>query len=176
MALPASDRGRLRRPTKKTASTRGRLSRPASYSPRLEMLEDRFVPELFGHIVRRDMETEHPLVNCSAALRIVFGEEFVVDADANTVRVGVEMPASKSGVAEGCSHENVGLAAAFDQVTRDLLPIAHHVLSRRGFVIDIARVNIRALIQQALRNLDGTGKMERGLAISPACVYERGIA
>src|SRR5437773_9508863 len=44
MPLAASDRGRLRRATKKPTGTRGRRSRPAPYVPRLETLEDRWVP------------------------------------------------------------------------------------------------------------------------------------
>ena len=50
------------------------------------------------------------------------------------------MPADAFEIAERGAEQKVGAGAAIDQVARDVRPIAHEVLRRRRFVIDVARV------------------------------------
>ena len=78
------------------------------------------------------------------------------------------MFANEVGIAERRGHQDVGLAAAPHQVARDFLTVAHHVLRGSGFVVHVAGVDVRAVIQQELRDLDRAGKMERRLAITAA--------
>ncbi len=59
-----------------------------------------------------------------------------------------------------------------DQVTRHLLAIAHHVLGGRRFVIDVAGIDLGAVIEQVRRDLDRAGEMERRLAVPAAGVHQ----
>src|SRR5688572_30054574 len=111
------------------------------------------------------MPTERPLVDGSAGLRIDPGKILVAHPHANAARIGGEMVADERGIAERCGHEDVGPAAALNEVARNLLTIADHVLRGSGFVVHVAGVDRRAVIEQELRDLESAGKMERRLAV-----------
>ena len=128
--------------------------------------------ELSRDVVSGEMEAESPLIDRSASLWVELGETVVIDTGVNAIGVGVEMSADEFDIAEGGSHEDIGVAAALDEKARDLLAVTHHVLGRGGFVIDIAGVDIRAVGEEELGHFQGAGKMERSLAIAAASVDE----
>ena len=82
------------------------------------------------------------------------------------------MVADEGGITERGSHEDVGPAAAPNQVTRDLLAVADHILRGGGFMIHVAGVEVRAAIDQELRDLDRAGKMKRCLAVPAGRVHQ----
>ena len=53
----------------------------------------------------------------------------------------------KVGIAEGGGHQDVGFAAAANQVAGNLGSRADHVLRRRRFVVHVTRINICAFIE-----------------------------
>jgi len=74
-------------------------------------------------------------------------------------------------VAQRRSHQEVGTAAAGDQVARHFLAVTHHVLSRRGFVVDNERVAVGSVVQQILGDLDRRGELQRSLPVATASVH-----
>src|SRR5258708_12536614 len=86
------------------------------------------------------------------------------------------MPTHQLQVAEGGGYEDLSLATARDEITRDLLAVsrvmpslndAHHVLRGGGFMLDVARINVCAVVEQVLRDLYGRGDMQRSLTVVP---------
>ena len=83
------------------------------------------------------------------------------------------MPAHQRQVAERGGHQDVGPAAARDEIARDVLTIADHVLRRRRLVIDVARIDVGAAVEKQLGNVDGRRDVQRRLPVAAAGVHER---
>src|ERR1051325_1050072 len=112
-----------------------------------QQLENVFMTELTGHHVRGLMLAESPDVYGPASVWILLGEVLLGNTHANTRRIAIKVFADQFEVAERGGHEDVRAAAASHQVARDILPAAYHVLGRGRFMIDIQRVDLRAVIQ-----------------------------
>ena len=82
------------------------------------------------------------------------------------------MPAHQGRITQRCRHENIGLASALNQIPQDFLPVGNHVLARGGFMIDIECFDVRCVIQQKGRNVDGGGDMKRCLPIAAPAPLE----
>ena len=80
-------------------------------------------------------------------MRVTHREVLGIDPHPDRRRIGVEVLAHQIDVADRGSHENVSLAAARDEEAHDILPRAHEVLRRRGLVVDIARVDVGAVVE-----------------------------
>ena len=52
---------------------------------------------------------------------------------------------------------------------------AQHVLRRRGFVLDVASIDVGAVFEQVLRDLHGGSEVQRGLAVRAAGADHVGI-
>ena len=89
---------------------------------------------------------------------------------------GVEMSASEVQVAERRRHEKVGLAAAGDQVSGHVEAVVQHVLGRCRLVVQVACVDLGAVVEQVLGDLDCGGEMKRRLAIAAAGMDELGVS
>ena len=124
-----------------------------------EQTKNVVVVELPGDVVGRDVKAEGPLINGPAGLWVEFWKPVITHARMDAVGICIEMSADEFGITEGGSHQNVRLATALNEVTRNLLAIAHHVLRRCGFVVDIARVNIGVVIQEERGDFDGAGEV-----------------
>ena len=74
----------------------------------------------------------------------------VADTQANAAGIGLQKFASEIRVADRGGHEDIGLAPTLNQVTRDFRPLAYHPLGSRGFMIQVASIDVRAVIQQEL--------------------------
>jgi hypothetical protein len=112
-----------------------------------KQLEEVVVAELFGDVVRRHVPAERPLINGSTGLLIDHRRILVAYPHPNAVGIGVEMFADEIKIAKRRSHEDVRPAPALDQVARELLAVAYHVLRRRGFVIHVTGINVCAVVQ-----------------------------
>src|ERR1044071_3495577 len=130
------------------------------------------MPKLFCNFVRRNMEPQSPLIDCSAGPLIAHWKIMLIDANADALRSSIEMPRDQLGVAKRSGHENVGLAAALNEETDDFLAITYHVLRRRGFMIDIQSVDVCAVVEQVFRDQDVGREMQWSLTIAAACVDE----
>ena len=112
------------------------------------------------------MRAERPDVNGATALWIFLWERFVVNDHPDAGGVGLEVFLNDGEMSKSAGHEEIGLAAPLDEEARDGLAIADHVLGGSGFVIDVARVDVGAVIEQAGGDFDGRGEMEWRLAIA----------
>ena len=88
-------------------------------------------------------------------LRGFFFGKYVPTRECERVRLRVQVAAHQLQIADRGGHQDVGLAAARDEISRDVLVVAHHVLRGCGLVIDVARIDVRAMVEQQLRNVDG---------------------
>src|SRR6185503_9075416 len=122
------------------------------------------------------MKAERPLVNRSA--RFVVGHRKItgVYAHAHALRIGVEVFPDETLVAESRGHENVCLTSALNEIARDFLAVADHVLRGSGFMIDVASVDVSAAIHQICGDFHCAGEMEWRLAIAPASVHKRRLS
>ena len=82
------------------------------------------------------------------------------------------MVVDEGGITERGSHEDIGLAAAPNQITRDFRAVADHVLRGGGIVVHVTGVDVRAVIKQQLRDLDRAGKMKRCLAVPAGRMHQ----
>src|SRR5439155_7755725 len=115
---------------------------------------------------RRYVPAKGPLINRAAGFRVAHGKELVVHAHVNALRVDIKVTADQAGVTERRSHEQIGLAPTPDQAPNDFLTITNHPLRGGGFVVHVASVNVRAVLEKEFRNLNGAGEMERCLAVA----------
>ncbi len=83
------------------------------------------------------------------------------------------MPTYQRQVTDGGGHQDVGLAAARDEIARDVLVVADQVLCRCRLVIDVARIDIGAAVEKQLGNRDGRGDVQRRLSVAAAGVNRR---
>ena len=70
-------------------------------------------------------------------------------------RIRVQVPADQRQVADRGGHQDVGLAAARDEIARDVLMVTDQVLCGCRLVIDVARIDIGAAVEEQLRDGDG---------------------
>src|SRR4051794_1467302 len=82
------------------------------------------------------------------------------------------MLADQIQIAERRRHQNIGLASAPNQIPQDVLPVAQHILCRRGFMIHISRIDVRAAVQQIAGDLDTAGEVQWSLSVSATRVHE----
>src|SRR5579883_217714 len=134
--------------------------------------------------MRRAMPAEGPDINRAAGARILFGEPLFGNAHADASGIAVEMMANETGIAECGGHQDIGVAAAGHKITGHILAViwivprladAEHVLSRGGFVIDVAGVDVGSLFEKELCDFAGGREVQRGLAIAAASVYDLGV-
>jgi hypothetical protein len=85
------------------------------------------------------------------------------------------MPRDDGRIAERGAEQDVGGTAARDEIPRHVRPIADQILRRRGLVIDVARVDVGAVVEQERRHLDRRRAMQRSLPVSAARVDGGGI-
>jgi hypothetical protein len=79
-------------------------------------------------------------------------------------------------VTQGGHHEQIGSTTSANEMPGDLLSVSHHVLGRGRFVVDIAGVDIGAVLKQEIGNLDRPREMKGRLAISSAGMDQFGPA
>ncbi len=73
-------------------------------------------------------------------------------------------------VPERRGEQDVGAGAARHQHARHVLMVAHQVLRRRRLVIDVAGIDVGAVVDEQLGNLQGRGDVQGRLAIAAAGV------
>ena len=128
--------------------------------------------ELARDRVRGLVGAERPDVDAAAASRVLFGKERFGHPRANACRIGVKVPSDEREIPERGRHQDVGPAAASDEEPRDILAVADHPLRWTGFVIDVARVDVGAPIDEQFGDLDGRREMQRRLPVSAARMHE----
>src|SRR5688572_32875737 len=74
----------------------------------------------------------------------------------------------KRDVPQRSGHEQIRFAAAPHEITREFRTLPEHPLSGSGFMINIARVNIGAVVQKVAGDLLGAGKVQRCLPVATA--------
>src|SRR5687768_18607233 len=74
----------------------------------------------------------------------------------------------KRDVPQRSGHEQIRFAAAPNEITREFRTLPEHPLSGSGFMINIARVNIGAVVQKVAGDLLGAGKVQRCLPVATA--------
>src|SRR5260370_24464886 len=124
--------------------------------------------ELAGHSMRSFMRSERPSIKMAAGPGIAHGEKLVGKSEADAFRVGSEVLADEVKVAQCGRHQDIGLAAALNQVTGHRLPLPNHPLCGGGFVVNVTRVDVRPLAQKVFRDFNRCGEVKRGLAIAAA--------
>ena len=87
--------------------------------------------------------------------------------------IGIQVPSHEREIPERGRHQEIGPAPASDEEPRDLLAIANHPLCWAGFVIDVARVDVGAPIDEQFGDLDRRREMQRRLPVAAARMHER---
>lgn len=131
-------------------------------------LEDLIMVKFFGCVVSGDVPAEDPLVDGAAGPGVDHGEIFVGDTEADGFRVLREKFLNEGKITKSGGHEEIGVTTAADEKACDVGAIREHVLGGSGFVIDVAGVDVCVMSQKELRDFDGLGEMERGLAVGAA--------
>ena len=130
-----------------------------------EQAEDVFVTKFAGDDMHRLLRPERPDVNGSTRPWVIFGEIFVGNTRSYTCRISFEVLAHKLQVSQSGGHKNVRAAASRHQVTRHVLPVTHHVLGGRRFMVYIERVYVGAILQQTFGNLFGSSEVPEAFAL-----------
>ena len=140
-----------------------------------QQLEQRGMAELAGHAVRRVIGAEHPDVDRAAAARIALGEPALGDARADRCRIGVEVAQRQLAIPQRRRHQQIGAAAARDEMARHFRPLAQRVLRRGRFVVHVAGVDLGAVVEQEPGDLDVARDVQRRLAVASAGVHDAGV-
>ena len=125
---------------------------------------------------RRLVRAEGPDIDRAAGARIPHREEHRRDGRPDRPRSGVQDPRHRRAIPERGRQQDVGGAAAPGQLAGDVRPVAHHPLRRGRLVIDVARVDLGAAIEQEVRHRHGLREVERQLPIPAARVDQAGIS
>ena len=106
------------------------------------------------------------MVDATSGSFVFLREALLVHTNPDAIRVGLEVLLDKSGIADRGGHEHIGLATALNEATHDLLAVTDHPLRRGGFVIDIERVNVRAVVEQVLGDRNVAREVKGRLAVA----------
>jgi hypothetical protein len=107
--------------------------------------------------------------------RIDHWKPILIDPHGNRVWIGVEVAPHQRDIAKRCGEEQVGSSPLCDKESCDLEAIANEVLRRSRVVIVIERINLGAMFEQKLSDLDGACEVQRPLAIAAFSMDERWI-
>ena len=67
--------------------------------------------------------------------------------------IGIQVPSHEREIAERGRHQDIGPAPASDEEPRDFLAVADHPLCWTGFVIDVARIDVGAPVDEQFGDL-----------------------
>ena len=89
-------------------------------------------------------------------------------------RAGIvtQAPLDERGIAQPDGDEDVAPRAARDQQPRHVRRVSHQILRRCRTVIDAARVEVGAAVDEKQRHRDGSRAVQRRLAVTTAGVHE----
>ena len=95
-------------------------------------------------------------------------------------RVRLEQLAGAVGEPEGGGEEDVGSGATLDEIERELVSpraalVVEHPLRRRRAMVDVARVDVRAGVEEQVDDRARPREVEWRLPVAAALVYPRGI-
>ena len=119
-----------------------------------EKLADRIVVELFGNVMGGDVPAENPLVNGAAGFWVDHGKIFIADAEADGFRVLCEKFLNEGKITKSGGHEEISVTTAADEKAGDVGAFREHVLGGGGLVVDIAGVDVGAVIEEEFGDFD----------------------
>ena len=96
------------------------------------------------------------------------------DASLHASRIRAQAPRDQAEVVERDGGEDVEAGAAIEQQSGDGL-VVDEILQRRRPMVDVTRLQLRAVIQQEPGDFGIRGAVKRGLAVAAAGVNDIGI-
>ena len=137
-------------------------------------------------IERRDVVAEDPAIGVAAMIAnllecrgtaLVDGRVLALPRSmVERFRIFTEATLDEGPIAQTDGDEDVEPRAAIDQQPYHVGRVADEVLRCRRLVIDVACIDVCAVIEQVPGDLDRAGAVQRGLAIAASCEHQRGIA
>ena len=138
-------------------------------------------PSIRAASIDRDVVIEHPAVDVAAMIADLLSASkgglcarsctcpALCDGRAHRGS-SCRQRSTSARVAQPDRDEDVVPRAAIDEQPRHVRRLAHQVLGGSRFVIDVARIDVGAAIDQVLRDLDGASAMQRRLSVAAARV------